>query len=123
MPGERSLGRGLEPHQDLGGRLGQALAGPDQERHAGPSPRIDVQPHRGERLDLRVGLDALLPAIADVLAAHHVVGLERADRRRTFTFSSRMPSGELAPGGSIASIETTWSMWFWITSRIAPASS
>ena len=59
-----------------------------------------------------------------VLAAHDAVWAPAdGSPAMTLTFSSRIPSGELLPGGSIASIATTWSMWFWITSRIAPASS
>ena len=55
----------------------QLLAGAHVERHARPAPRVDVQPHRGERLDVGVGRDAVLVAVALELAAHEVVGLER----------------------------------------------
>ena len=40
----------------------------------------------------------------------------------TFTFSSRAVSGSALRGnGSIATLETTWSRWFWTTSRMVPA--
>ena len=41
----------------------------------------------------------------------------------TRTLPSRMDSGSLLMGGSMASMATTCSMWFCTTSRMAPASS
>ena len=41
----------------------------------------------------------------------------------TFTCSSRIDSWLVVAGDSIARNPTTWSMWFWITSRMAPDSS
>ena len=43
--------------------------------------------------------------------------------RSTFTFSFRTESAVKSIGGSIAVSATSWSMWFWKTSRIAPACS
>ena len=43
--------------------------------------------------------------------------------RSTFTFSLRTASASKSIGGSIAVSATSWSMWFWTMSRIAPASS
>ncbi len=45
--------RSLQLDEDLRGRDGQALAGPDVEGHAAPAPRIDVQPQSRERLGSR----------------------------------------------------------------------
>jgi len=43
--------------------------------------------------------------------------------RSTFTFSSRTARGSKAMGGSMATSDRTWSMWFSTISRSAPASS
>ncbi len=40
--------------------------------------------------------------------------------RRTFTFSSRTSRLSKRAGGSMATIESTWSMWFCTMSRSAP---
>ena len=42
----------LERNQDFGGREGQSLTGPYVKRHTCPAPGIDMEPHRGERLNL-----------------------------------------------------------------------
>ena len=41
----------------------------------------------------------------------------------TLTFSFRTDSAVKSIGGSIAVSATSWSMWFWKMSRIAPACS
>ncbi len=41
----------------------------------------------------------------------------------TFSFSLRTESAVKSIGGSIAVSATSWSRWFWKTSRIAPACS
>ncbi len=46
--------RTLESHGDFRGADGQAFSRTNVERDAGPTPGVDVQPQRGERLDLRV---------------------------------------------------------------------
>ena len=43
--------------------------------------------------------------------------------RSTFTFSFRTESAVKSIGGSIAVSATSWSRWFWKTSRITPACS
>ena len=65
-------------------RHGEALAGADVERDALPPPRIDAEPDGGEGLDLRIGGDAALLAIAAELSAHDVAGLERGDGLQDF---------------------------------------
>ncbi len=40
--------------------------------------------------------------------------------RSTFSFSSRIASAALRDGGSIATIVSSCSAWFWIMSRSAP---
>ena len=59
---------------------GEALAGSDHERHAGPPGRIHEELERHERLDVRVGADVVYFAIATVLTAHDVGLDERSDR-------------------------------------------
>ena len=41
----------------------------------------------------------------------------------TLTFSLRIASASKESGGSIATSESTWNMWFWTMSRMAPISS
>ena len=52
--------------------LGQALAGAQVERHARPAPVVDEGLERDERLGVRVRGDAVLVAVAVVLAADDV---------------------------------------------------
>jgi hypothetical protein len=70
----------VELHHRLQGGAGQALAGADDERHAGPAPRIDLQAHGGERLGPRSGDDTRLEPVAVVLPAHHDLGGQRRHR-------------------------------------------
>ncbi len=57
--------------------LGEALAGAKQERHALPAPVVDLAAQRDERLGLRVRRNARLGAVTLVLAAHHVLDVDR----------------------------------------------
>ena len=66
---EHQVRRTAELNDDLAEPLRQRLAGAQEERHALPAPVVDVQLHGGERRRARVGGDALLAAIAGVLAA------------------------------------------------------
>ncbi len=75
--GEEQPGGLLELDHHLGGRRRQALPGSHVERHAGPTPRLDRQAEGGERLHVGIGGDALLLAIAPVLAPHGVGRLDR----------------------------------------------
>ena len=87
---------------------------------------------------MRVGRDALLLAVADdVLAARRcpavycartaMFGMSSSEGSgiacRTLTFSLRTSSAVKFTGGSIATWQSSCSMWFWIRSRIAPALS
>ena len=89
----------MQPDHDLGRRFGQAFSGPDQERHITPAPRVDLEPDRGERLDLRVGSDPFFLAIARVLAADDTVGLERADRPQHLDLLVADSVGGMTTGG------------------------
>ena len=102
---------------------GRRLAGADEERHALPSPRVDVEPHGAERLHLRVRRDARLREVALNWPRTRSSGSSGRIIRNTFTCSSRIDSWYVLVGGSMARKPTTCSMWFWITSRIAPVSS
>src|SRR3954463_1287268 len=83
MPRERLLehvpGRPLQLYQDLRRGDGHPLAGSDVERHAGPTPRLDLEAERDERLDPGVRRHALRLAIPVVLAADDVVRPQRPD--------------------------------------------
>ena len=120
---EDLLRRRLQLDEHLGDVLGELLAGPDVPRHAGPAPRVDVQPHRRERLDVRVGRDARLVAVALELPAHEIRRLIVCTAVNTRSFASRSASSPMPSGGSIASSATTWKRWFCTTSRSAPTSS
>ena len=67
--------RRVEHEPQLGLRDRQQLAGPDEERHAGPAPVVDLQAHGGVRLGRGVGLDPVDVAVAVVLAADVVRGI------------------------------------------------
>src|SRR5262245_10058147 len=81
---EEHEGDGAEVDVDLGQALGELLARAQVERHALPAPAVDHEAHGGEGRGLRVGGDAVLLAVAAVLAADAVVGdvveVEVADR-------------------------------------------
>ncbi len=80
--GEHLLRRSMELHAHLGAGDRKVLARPDIERNAGPAPRVDVQTYGRERLDVGVGRDSRLVAVALELTAHQVVarhGLHRAE--------------------------------------------
>ena len=72
--------------------LGQPLAGAQVERHALPAPVVDEGLDGDEGLGVGVGGDALLLAVAGVLAADDVLG-------RAAATSSRRPSRARAPSG------------------------
>ena len=76
---EVELRRLAEDDPDLGLGKRHQLPGPDEERHAGPAPVLDVQPQRGERLGGRVGRDPGNRGIALVLAADVVRDLGGVD--------------------------------------------
>ena len=76
--GESSESGGtLEVHEHLGRGHGQVFSGPDEERHAGPTPGVDLEAHGREGLDGRSRGDALLLPVPAKLAADHVFGLQR----------------------------------------------
>ena len=122
---------------DLRGPPRKALAGPQQERDARPSPGVQVHAEGRERLRAGAGGHALfLPVAGDFRSFHDsFLVLARtvsvATREpvmgamdfRTFTFSSWMLSGSRSTGGSMATRERSCSMWFCIMSRSAPALS
>ena len=78
-PSPNSESRRLaEGDRDDARALGQLLARAQVERHAGPARRVDLRAQRDEGVGLRVGRDALLVAVALVLAAHDGGRVERA---------------------------------------------
>src|SRR5262249_8956341 len=56
------------------------LAGPDEERHAVPPPRVHEHADGRVRLDVGIGRDAALVAVAVELAAYQITWLERLHR-------------------------------------------
>ena len=58
---ERQVRRLLEQHRDLGDPARQPLAGAHVERHPGPAPVLDAQPHRHVRLGGGVRRDVRPP--------------------------------------------------------------
>ena len=126
----------LELHRDLGDALRQPLAGAQEERHAGPAPVVDRELQRDVGLGDRLRVDAFLLAVAvhhlavaladAVLAAHRVRprpprAVIGTSARSTFTFSSRIDCASSDDGGSIATRQSSCSMWFCTMSRSAPA--
>src|SRR3989442_1629605 len=77
--GEHHHRRSLERDDHFGRRRRELLAGADEERHTLPAPRVDMQPHRRERLDRGVPGDILLGAIPAELPAHDTIGRQRPD--------------------------------------------
>ena len=73
--------RAAEADRDLAHALRQPLAGAQIERHAGPAPVVDLEPHGDVGLRRRVGLDALfLPVARDGLALDVAGAVLRAQR-------------------------------------------
>ena len=65
-------------------------------------------------------------AFAVLAADAHLLGDRVRQRRsdlRTLTFSSRTESAPASAGGSMATRQRSWSIWFWTMSRRAPYSS
>src|SRR5262245_28333715 len=74
------LRRVVQLDEDLGHRLLEALARAHEERHAGPTPRVDPQLERRVRRHVGVLRDARLVAVSLELAAHHALGAHRPHR-------------------------------------------
>ncbi len=65
------MGRGFELDGDLRRLLRHPLAGPDVERHSGPTPVVHEELERHISLSVRVGVYVILVAVAvDFLAPH-----------------------------------------------------
>ena len=77
---EHALRRLAERDRDDARAFGHALAGAQVERHAGPTPVVDLAAQRDERLGLGVRAHAGLVEVAVVLAAHDLRRLDRAQR-------------------------------------------
>ena len=71
-------GRPLELEGHLGDRAAHGLAGPEEERHAAPAGRVDVEAEGGVGLGVGAGLHAGHVEVAVVLAPHEVLGLDDA---------------------------------------------
>ena len=98
---ERQVRHALELDRDLGDALRQPLAGAKVERRVGPAPVVDVQARRDVGLDVGVGRDAVLLAVAAhrlavgvarrVLAAHDVGRPQRPARHAAPCRARRAP--------------------------------
>src|SRR6266545_7656060 len=75
-----SCRRLLEADRDHPLPLRQPFAGPEEERDAGPAPVVDLDHAGDERLGVRARVDALVLAVAVVLAADDVLGPNRPHR-------------------------------------------
>ena len=138
--------RFAELDRDLGRPLRQPLAGAEVERHARPSPAVEMQPQRdvglGRRLRDRRPLPrdsralrrrSTQPAAYCARTTFVVAALGRVDPSRfrgaaestasASCLRSRTFSAENAIGGSIATSASTCIRWFWTMSRSAPAPS
>src|SRR6188508_2488465 len=65
--GERCERRTLQRDDDFGGRHGEGFSGADEKWYAFPTPRIDIQPHCGKRLDRGVRRNAFFLAVTPEL--------------------------------------------------------
>ena len=74
---EHTLGRFAEGYGDDPLALRQAFAGAQEERHAGPAPVVDHALQGDECFRLGFRIHPLLGPVAMVLAAHHVLRLDR----------------------------------------------
>ena len=77
--GEQQAGRLPQLDDRLLHGCGHGLAGPDRERDARPAPGVDVHAQRAVRLRVGALRHSRLVAVADVLAAHELCTLQRAD--------------------------------------------
>ena len=69
-----------EAHHYLGRRDGEALAGPDENRHTSPAPGVAVQADRDEGLRVGISGDTSDLPIAVVLTSDDVIRRQRPDR-------------------------------------------
>src|SRR5262245_15974838 len=84
------MGKSILPKHSQGGLLQinlylrsshrQVLASPKVERHTSPTPIVNKELDRSERLHLRIGGNPILLAIAQVLPTHNIRGIERSHR-------------------------------------------
>ena len=100
-----------------------ALARAQEERHAGPAPVVHPDLRGDERLHLRVGRDAGLVAVALVLAAHDLVGVEREHGAEHLALLLHQARGSSDGGGSIATTARICMRCVTIMSRNAPVAS
>ena len=77
---EQVVGRLAEHDRDLGVAHRQTLAVPQVERHPVPTPVVDPQTGRDERLGLALGVDPVFLAVALVLRSYRVGGIDGPDR-------------------------------------------
>jgi hypothetical protein len=115
-----------------------ALAGAQVERHLRPAPGVDMGAQGDEGLGLarirrdvalfQVAVTSWLPltpwpywprTVSRAMSARP----KRRSERSTFSFSSRTASGASEVGGSMATMHSSCSRWFWTMSRMAPVLS
>ena len=135
---EQAERRRVKLNGNIGHALRHALAGPDVKRHAGPTPVIDEECHRGVGVGLGIWIDARLLArkpgkswpptsARTILARDSILGnifrLHYTHGAQAVWHVHRVhSSASKTVGGSIATVAITWLRWFWIMSRNAPAS-
>ena len=90
--------------------LGHALAGAQEERHAGPAPVVDRSTSSAMKVSVSdSAVDALLGAVARRTGrARRRAGSIGSMQRKTLFFSSLIGAGSSAVGGSIAMKPRIW---------------
>jgi len=134
---EQAQRRGLELDGDVGDALGQALAGANVKRHAGPAPVLDETALPAAYVSVRASGETPCswrkPGRAAADFGRAVLAGDRRVRRPHRLENGGWSAGALArssrtavdsniAGGSMAMVAMTCSRWFWIMSRSAPAS-
>ena len=71
---EEDKGSAAELNHDFGGALGEALAGAEIERNAGPAPVVDLELEGDEGVGVGLGIDVGFLAIAGELLAVYFAG-------------------------------------------------
>ena len=133
-----SSGSGIirPPIPSRGGRLkttrtsvastGIALPARMKNGHPGPAPVLDLEPQRDEGLGARVRRRRRRRRGSPRTGrGRSGSGRPSGIARNRSALRSRIASASSAPaeGGSIATSASTWSRWFWTTSRSAPTGS
>ena len=111
----------------------EALAGAQKKRKSGPAPVLDFEAKRGVGFGAGFGIDAVLVAVAiHALALDNAGTVLAADRVEDGNGGDGLPDFELFTADALGlearrrlegDRESNSIMWFWTTSRSAPAFS